>query len=123
MTRSAGSDEALLVDDLTALAGIADYIYADAPNERCSLNVAALTNAGGTLLAVQVTVYATKNEPGACGFKIYLLSGGTRYYSDEFFPSWGLWDFYRWIWDQHPLNGAWTEAVFNACEFGVERTT
>lgn len=123
MTRSTGSDDYTLVDETAP--NTTDYVYADDLNERCSLNIAALTNTGGTIVAVQCTVYATKSDVGPCGFKIYMLTNGTRYYSEEFFPSFGSWNHYQKIWDQHPYpsNEAWTESDYNACEFGVERTT
>lgn len=124
MTRSTGSDDYTLMDETAASTGTGDYIYADAVGEKCSLNVAALTNTGGTIVAVQCTVYATKNEAGPCGFKIYCLRGGSRYYSGEFFPSFGSWSFFQKVWDQDPsTSAAWTESNFNAAEFGVERTT
>jgi hypothetical protein len=120
-----GVDEQTLIDDAAGSTGVSDYLYSDAVNEKFSVNVAALTNVGGTILGVTATVYATKADAGPCGFKIYLLSGGTRYYSEEFFPSFGSWAYYSKIWNQHPYpsDEAWTEADFNACEFGVERTT
>jgi len=124
MTRSTGADDYTLLDETAASAGTSDYVYSDAVGERCSVNVAALTNAGGTIVGVQATAYATKNEAGPCGFKLYCLRGGTRYYSGEFFPSFGSWGFFRYVWDQDPsTSAAWTESNFNAAEFGVERTT
>lgn len=121
MTRSTGADDYTLLDDATM--NTTDYVYADVSGERCSVNLQALTNAGGTIAAVKGSAYATKNDGGACKFKMYLLIGGTRYYSDEYVPSWGSWRLYQYIWNTNPAtSGAWDETAFNSAEIGVERT-
>jgi len=122
-SRSTGSDDWAILDETPA--NTTDYIYADAVGEKTSVHVTPLINTGGTISGVQVSAFATKNDAGPCGFKIYLLSNSTRYYSEEFFPSYGSWKLFTWRWEQHPYpsDEAWTEADYNACEFGVERTT
>jgi hypothetical protein len=123
MTRSTGADNYALVDEVPA--NTTDYLYADAVGEKSTVKVEVLTDAGGTLYAVSTTVYARKTTSGPCGFKIYLLSGGTRYYSPEIFPQWNGWRYHTYVWDQHPDPSpeAWTVADLDACEFGTERTT
>jgi hypothetical protein len=120
---STGPDHYAVLDE--AATDIADYAETTVLGARMSVRVAALTNVGGTIVAVQVTAHACKTVVGPCGFKIYLLTNGTRYYSEEFFPSVGSWEYFQKVWDQHPFPSAeaWTEADFNACEFGIERTT
>ena len=101
------------------------YIYTSTLNAQTSVNIEALKNAGGTIAGVQVSCYATKMDANAAGFKIYLRLGGagTRYYSNEFFPSNGSWSFFHWIWLTNPAGGSWTESDFNSLEAGVEKTT
>jgi len=120
---STGTDEYALLDEATP--NTTDYIESPAVGERCSVSVQALTNTGGTMYAVSQTMYASKSNAGPCGITPYVKISGTRYYGTEFFPSFGSWRFFQYIWDRDPSAGpgAWTESVFNSAEFGVEHTT
>lgn len=120
---STGSDEYALLDDPTA--NTTDYIKTSTVGARTSIQKEVLRNTGGTVKAVQGNCYCTKSDAGPCGLKMYLLIGGTRYYGDEFFPSFYSWLGFPFAWSLNPSAGTppWDEAAVNAAELGVERTT
>jgi hypothetical protein len=121
-TRSSGADDYDLLNE--AVTATEDYLTSSAATDRLSVRVAALTNTGGIIVAVQVVAHLNQVSLGDCAFKFYQLSNGARYYSPEIFVVYGEWKYYHYAWDRHmyPSAEAWTEADFNACEFGIERT-
>lgn len=123
-TRSAGSDNWTLVDDTAASTGTSDYIESTAVGDQTSFHVEALKVAGGTMYGVQAIAYLAKMNAGPGVVKPYVLRGGTRYYGPEWAPSFGMWRYFKYVWDQDPAAGpgAWTESNFNNSEFGLERT-
>jgi hypothetical protein len=121
--RSTGSDDFALVDDTAASTGTSDYLESVAIGDSVSLRVEALKEPGGTIYAVQTTAYLAKQNAGPCVIRPYVLIAGWKHYGDAWYPSWGTYQFFQYVWDRDPSAGpgAWTEAVFNAAEFGLKR--
>jgi hypothetical protein len=123
-TPSTGTDDYPLVDDTAVIAGQSDYLISTGSGQRVSFHVEALKQVGGNIYAVQIFAPLTKQNAGPGSVRPYCLRGGTRYYGDTWGPSFGSWGYFSYIWNQDPAAGpgAWTEANFNASEFGLERT-
>ena len=121
--RSAGADDYSLVNETAA--DTTTYLSTSTVGARTSLVKEVLRHSSGQVKAIQVTAYAIKMDAGPCGFKTYLLMGGTRYYSSEFFPSLASWQGFPYCWPLQPVNGtpAWTQTDANNAEVGIERTT
>jgi hypothetical protein len=122
-TRSTGADDYPLVDEVPP--NTTDYLSSTTVGDRVSLHVEPLRISSGLIYAVSAMAYLTKMDAGLTVVKPYVLRGGTRYYGGEWHPVWGRWCTFRYVWDQDPAAGpgAWTEANYNASEFGLERTT
>lgn len=77
----------------------------------------------GDLLAVNISVLAQKDDEGTKSFKIVCASaaGVVEALSDEFFVSSNLAEYYEWSLALDPATGvAWTQAGFNAKQWGVK---
>ena len=77
----------------------------------------------GSLLAVNISVLARKDDEGTKSFKIVCASaaGAVEAESDEFFVSDTTSEYYEWSLKLDPATGlAWTQAGFNAKQFGVK---
>ncbi len=77
----------------------------------------------GDLLAINISVLAQKDDEGTKSFKIVCASatGTIEALSDEFFVSSNLAEYYEWSLALDPATGlAWTQAGFNAKQWGVK---
>ncbi len=77
----------------------------------------------GDLLAVNISVLAQKDDEGTKSFKIVCAdnTGTILASSDEFFVSSSLAEYYEWSLALDPGTGlAWTQAGFNARQWGVK---
>jgi hypothetical protein len=120
--RSTGTDDWPLIDEITITAGTADYLSSSTVGDRTSLHVAALKAPGNTILGVHAAAYLTKQNAGPAGVRLYVLRDGTRAYGGSWYPSFGNWQWQSLLLEQDPItSGPWTEANFNASEFGLER--
>jgi hypothetical protein len=121
--RSGGADDYTLIDDVGLTAGTGEYLESTASGDRTTLRVEAFKLPGGSIYAVQVTAYLTKLTIGAATVRPYMLRDGWRHYGSVWAPTWNTWDCFSYVWDEDPAAGPgpWTEANFNASEFGIER--
>lgn len=75
----------------------------------------------GTIKAVNISMFARKDDEGTKSFKIVVGSSGTDGASDEYFVSDALGERYEWGQETDPATGiGWTQAGFNATQWGVK---
>lgn len=75
----------------------------------------------GTIKAINISMLAQKDDEGTKSFKIVVGNSGTEASSDEFFLSDISPEYYEMGLELDPATGlAWTQAGFNAKEFGVK---
>lgn len=78
---------------------------------------------GGTIFGIQLVTSNKKMDGGACGIKPVIRHSGTEYLGNEFFPTLSYTMMIQ-AYQTNPGTGlAWTEAGFNAAEFGYKRST
>lgn len=75
----------------------------------------------GTIKAVNISLFARKDDEGTKSFKIVVGNTGTLGASDEYFVSDVLGEWYEWGQETDPNTGiAWTQAGFNATQWGAK---
>lgn len=81
----------------------------------------ALPAFSGTIVGVNISVLAQKDDEGTKSFKIVVGATGTDAESDEFFVSTNNPEYYEFSLKLDPATGlAWTRAGLNATKFGVK---
>ena len=119
-TPSTGSDNALMVDD-------------PAPNSDTDFNSTVTVNAvdthvvqdapvaGATIYAVQQCTYMKKTDAGTTSVAAVVRSGGTDYVQPTVNPTTAYKYYLQPLPTDPNTSAAWTEAKFNAAEFGYKR--
>lgn len=121
-TRSTGSDDYSLVDE-GATNSDTDYVHATDVGDIVTFGVEALKESGSSIIAVTPLLSAKKVEAGTGVITPVIRHDGVNYTGDDLSPSTSA---YRWVAGvpemTNPGTAAdWTEAGFNAAEFGVEK--
>jgi hypothetical protein len=120
-TPSTGSDNFAMVDEVTP--NITDYNATSTLNAVDTFHHEDFKNAGGTILGVQLNLYHSKSDAGACLIAPVVLSDATTSVGADIAPSAESWAYGREIREVDPDGTvAWTEGQFNAAEFGYKKT-
>ena len=99
-----------------------DYVESDVPNDRDMFTFPSLPTitGGSSLLGVKAVALVKKTEAGLAQFRLAARpvatqrNGGTQTLATDY-------TYYMELWDLNPeTSAAWTDALFNASEFGVE---
>lgn len=99
-----------------------DYNTVTAVNDKDTLALEDLKNAGATPLAIQVTEYVKKSDTGVCKVRPVVRQGTTDYDGTERSPGTTFGYAVREVYPQAPDGTDWTEAAFNGLEVGYKRT-
>lgn len=98
-----------------------DYISSSTVGQKASVTMPALTNF--TVDAVQMTIFARRDDAGPRGIKSYVDISGTDYESGEFLVG-ATYLFWVYNWILSPAtSAAWGLAEYNGAEWGVHLTT
>ena len=120
-TPSAGTDNALMLDEV-APNDDTDYTSTSTVGQKDTFVVADAPVVGAAVLGVQVNISAKKSDAGVCGIAPVVRHGTTDYPGTAQNPG----TTYSYLVQPYSLNpgtgAAWTEAGFNAAEFGYIRT-
>lgn len=108
MINSHPVDLTMWIDSLTA-GDISTFTWQDCPGF------------SGTIKAINISMLARKDDEGTKSFSIVVGDSGTEAESEEFFVSDVSPEYYEFGLELDPATGlAWTQAGFNAKEFGVK---
>lgn len=120
-TRSTGATQYGTIDETTQN-GDTDYNSSAVAGAIDTLNFAAMSPSGAPIKGVQLLVLAKKGDAGASAHKAMTRIAGVDYEGTEY----GMYDSYfpmRQQWGVSPATGIpWTEAEFNAAEFGYKKS-
>lgn len=120
-TPSTGTDNALLLDE-TAPNDDTDYTSTSTAGQKDSFIVQDAPVAGAAILGVQVNLAAKKTDAGACSLAPIVRHSGIDNQGTDNNPS-TSYTYLIQTYGPNPGTGAqWTEADFNAAEFGYIRT-
>jgi hypothetical protein len=116
MTCSTGSTHYTLVDETTP--NTSDYVSSAVALTKDSFGFQDVSGSG-TIQAVQLNAYTSKNDSGFRGADLFCKSGATENFAASA-PLSTTWKYLMQGWQTDPNTGAaWTIANFNAAEFGV----
>jgi hypothetical protein len=119
---SAGSDYACC--DETAPNGDTDYITTSVTNAVTTFDTTAFANTGAAIKGLQVLAYCEKTDAGTCTVAPVIRRGSTNYAGTADAPGTSYSYHVIQTYDVDPSTAAaWTEANFNAAEFGVKRVS
>lgn len=100
-----------------------DYIHASTAGNKNTFVVEDLKNAGGTILGVETLIAARRLSGGFASICPVIRHSSTDYDGAEQTLA-ASYAFYRQLYVTNPGTGsAWTEAHFNAAEFGVKKVS
>lgn len=116
------TDNYLLVDDPDDSDDDTTYVQSNTVSQKDTYALPSLAAATGTVHAVQVSLYAKKNDAGARSVaSVMRLSGGTEADSANRALT-GSYAFYNDIRETKPGGGAWSITDVNGAEAGVKVT-
>lgn len=112
------------VNDVSPATAPDDYNTLVAASDKDTFVVQDLAIPGSAIRAVQTMVYAKKADSGLATMKPVIRHSSTDYDGTEVGLSTAL-NYYREVYNKNPGAGPgdWTEAHFNAAEFGYKRIT
>lgn len=120
-TPSTGSDNYALVDEVAP--NTTDYNSTNTLNAVDTLVVEDLKNTGARICGVQMSIYHSKEDAGACLVAPVVRPVSTNIVGADFAPSAGSYNYVRAVHGLNPATGlAWSESTFNATEFGYKKT-
>ena len=116
MTPSTGTTHNTLVDE--ALAGTTDYVSSSTAGHKDSYGFQDLSETG-SIKAVQLNVYATKDDAGFRAIDLFTKSGATEDFdSAQTLSTTGTYKYK--VWENDPNTGSsWSQSNLNSAEFGV----
>lgn len=116
MTCSTGTTHNTLVDETTP--NTSDYVSSATALTKDSYGFQDVSGSG-TIMAVQLNAYTSKNDSGFRGMDLFCRSSSTENFGASY-PLSTSWRYQVQGWVTDPNTGsAWTVANFNAAEFGV----
>jgi hypothetical protein len=119
---SSGSSRAAMIDE-TLADGDVTYITASGVGEKVSCVWEDAAAVGGEIYGVQIVMQSRKTDSGTAGQKSLARIGGTDYLGTELSVS-SSYSMLRQVHGVSPATGVgWTEAEFNAAEFGAQKST
>lgn len=121
-TPSAGSNYQTV--DEASTNGDTDYNSTSTVNAKDSFAFPSAPVAGAVIAAIQVNIAARKTDAGTSGIKALARISGTDNLGTEQFAS-SSYSFLRTVWDQTPEGSpqTWTDTIYDAAEFGYEKST
>lgn len=110
--------------DETATNGDTDYNSTSTVNAKDSFAFPSAPVAGAVIAAIQVNIAARKTDAGTSGIKPLVRISGTDNLGVEQFAS-SSFSYLRTVWDQTPEGSpqTWTDTIYDAAEFGYEKST
>lgn len=100
---------------------LSTYLYDLTPDDIDTWDWEDCPGFSGTIPAINISMDARKDDEGTKSFKIVVGNTGTEAQSDEFFVSDVSPEYYEFGLETDPgTSAAWTQAGFNAKQFGVK---
>jgi hypothetical protein len=120
-TPSTGSDNFAMVDEVTP--NITDYNSTNTPDAVDTFHMEAFKNSGASIKGLQLSLYHSKEDAGACLVAPVTLTHATEYVGDNVAPSESSYLYNRTCQDANPYSGVgWSESEFNVVEVGYKKT-
>lgn len=120
-TPSTGANNAALIDETAP--NTTDYNSTNTLNAVDTFVTEDLKNTGANLLAVQTNLFHSKEDVGTCLIAPVARPVSTDIVGSNIAPSDSSYTYGLTVYNTNPGNSApWTEAAFNATEFGYKKT-
>lgn len=118
-TPISGTDHYLMVNSHPV--DLSKYLYTLTPGDIDTWDWQNVPGFSGTIKAVNISMDARKDDEGTKSFEIVVGNTGTEANSDEFFVSDLTPEYYEFSLEEDPATSLpWTQAGFNAKQFGIK---